>query len=51
MAREAARIIAGPSLDEKIELLGGDPPFWAGPAEMMSPGGYDSIPGRRAAAR
>jgi hypothetical protein len=44
VASEAERIVAGLSLDEKIELMGGDPPFWPGPAEMMSPGGYNSHP-------
>jgi beta-glucosidase len=32
------------SLEEKIELMGGDSSFWTGLAEMFAPGGYSSRP-------
>ncbi len=39
-ARELLRQL---TLDEKIEIMDGDPPFWAGMAEMMG-GGYANHP-------
>ncbi|HWT22943.1 MAG TPA: glycoside hydrolase family 3 C-terminal domain-containing protein [Solirubrobacteraceae bacterium] len=40
----AAALLEQLSLEEKIELMGGDTPFWAGIAEMFKPGGYSSRP-------
>src|SRR3712207_1357539 len=40
----ARELLARLSLEEKVQLMGGDTPFWAGLAEMFAPGGYSSRP-------
>ena len=40
---KAQELLAQLTLDEKISMVDGDPPFWAGAAEMMS-GGYNDHP-------
>jgi len=38
----ARELLAQLSLEEKVELMGGDLPFWPGMREMNAPGGYSS---------
>ena len=38
----ARELLAQLTLDEKLGMMDGDTPFWAGLAEMMAPGGYNS---------
>lgn len=40
---KAQEILAQLTLEEKLAMMDGDPPFWAGSAEMMS-GGYNDHP-------
>src|SRR3712207_2977387 len=40
----ARELLARLSLEEKVQLMGGDTPFWAGLAEMFAPGGYNGRP-------
>ena len=46
----ARDLLAQLSLEEKVELMGGDLPFWPGMREMNAPGGYSQprLAGRRA---